>query len=276
VKPEHSPLKARQYIEHLAASGRYQFTSAEAQAALAVSAAAAKVALNRLAKQGAIASPARGFYVIVPPEYRALGCLPADQFIPALMKALGMPYYAGLLTAAQYHGAAHQRPQEFQVFLERRRLPIECGKVRVAFLIRKRLQEVPVQALNTPRGSLLVSTPEATAVDLVGYQHQAGGLDLVATVLSELAEKVDPHNLAAAAVTAPVPWAQRLGYLLERVGAADRVAPLKEYVRARAHESALLVPNAPRPPKQGRGRAPRLDRNSDWKLYINTAVETDR
>jgi hypothetical protein len=55
--------------------------------------------------------------------------------------------------------------------------------VRVAFLTRKRLQEVPVQALNSPRGSLLTSTPEATAVDLVGYQHRAGGLDQVATVL---------------------------------------------------------------------------------------------
>ena len=110
MKPAQSPLRARQYIEHLAASGRYQFSSAEAQAALAVSAPAAKVALNRLAKQGAIASPARGFYVIVPPEYRPLGCLPADQFIPALMKRLAMPYYAGLLTAAQYHGAAVRSP----------------------------------------------------------------------------------------------------------------------------------------------------------------------
>src|SRR5207245_1202466 len=107
----------------------------------ALGASGAKFALQRLAKQGAIASPARGFYVIVPPEYRALGCLPADQFIPGLMKRLALPYYAGLLTAAQYHGAAHQRPQEFQVFLEKTRLPIECGKVRVAFMVRKRLRD---------------------------------------------------------------------------------------------------------------------------------------
>lgn len=103
------------------------------------------MAVNRLAKHGAIASPARGFYVIVPPEYRALGCLPAEQFVPALMKRLGLPYYAGLLTAAQYHGAAHQRPQEFQVFLDRRRRPIACGRVRVAFMVRTRLRDVPVQ-----------------------------------------------------------------------------------------------------------------------------------
>ena len=107
---------------------------------MALGATAAKFALARLSSQGAIASPARGLYVIVPAEYRARGCLSADQdqFIPVLMKSVALPYYAGLLTAAQYYGAAHQRPREFQVFLERKRLPIECGKVRVAFMVRRR------------------------------------------------------------------------------------------------------------------------------------------
>ena len=61
-------------------------------------------------------------------------------------------------------------------------------------MVRKRLREVPVQSVNTPRGTLLVSTPAATALDLVGYQHQAGGLDNVATVLSELAERIEPET----------------------------------------------------------------------------------
>ena len=256
--------KARQYLEQLVAAGRYHFDSREAQVALGVT--AAKFALQRLAKQGAIASPARGFYVIVPPEYRALGCLPADQFVPALMKLLSLPYYAGLLTAAQYHGAAHQRPQEFQVFLEKKRLPIACGKVRVAFMVRKRLSEVPLQSLNTPRGMLQISTPEATALDLIGYQYHAGGLDQVATVLSELAERIDPEKLAAAAAAAPLPWAQRLGYLLQKVGAQDKAEPLKAYVSAHAHESTVLAPKRPR------AKAPR---DADWKLYVNAQVEPD-
>ena len=197
MKPAQQPPRARQFLENLAASGRYHFDSADARAAFGPT--AAKFALQRLAKQGAIASPARGFYVIVPPEYRKLGCLPAEQFIPSLMKKLGLPYNAVLLTAAQYHGAAHQRPQEFQVFLEGRRRPIECGRVRVAFMIRKRLRDVPVQGLNTPRGILSVSTPEATALDLVGYEHRAGGLDQVATILSELSERLDPEKLVSAA-----------------------------------------------------------------------------
>src|SRR5579885_2670083 len=72
--------RAREYVADLAARGRYHFVSAEAQAALGVSPAAAKLAISRLNKQRIVVSPARGFYVIVPPEYQSLRCLPADQF----------------------------------------------------------------------------------------------------------------------------------------------------------------------------------------------------
>jgi len=266
MKSETGHLNARNYINGLAAGGRHHFSSREAQAALGVSAAATKLALNRLAKQKLVASPARGFYVIVPPEYRSLGCLPADQFIPALMKRLNLPYYAGLLTAAQYHGAAHQRPQEFQVFVESKRRPIACGMVRVAFMVHKHVSDVPVQSFNTPRGTLLVSTPEATALDLVGYERKAGGLHQVATVLSELAERIDPQKLAAAARSTPLPWAQRLGYLLEHIGAGEKAGALKAHVGERAKESTALLPKAPRK---------RARRNNDWKLYVNADVETE-
>lgn len=138
--------------------------------------------------------------------------------------------------------------------------------VRVRFIVRKRLRDVPVQSFNTPRGTLLVSTPEATALDLVGYQHHAGGLNNVATVLRELSERIEPERLAAAAATAPVAWAQRLGYLLEHVGAREKAAALKPYVRTHARESTALLTKVPRE------RASRLE---DWKLYVNTNVESD-
>src|SRR5438045_1799631 len=102
---------ARDFIQQLAASGRYTFTTADANAAMGQTLAAVKLALNRLRRKGDIASPMRGFWVIVPPEYRRLGCLPAEQFIPSLMAHLQLPYYAALLSAAQFHGAAHHRPQ---------------------------------------------------------------------------------------------------------------------------------------------------------------------
>ncbi|MBM2806045.1 MAG: hypothetical protein HW419_3938 [Deltaproteobacteria bacterium] len=223
-------LHARDYIASLAATGRYHFASKDARGALGVSAAASKLALSRLARQKMIASPARGFYVVIPPEYRSLGCLPADQFIPALMKRQGQSYYAGLLSAAQYHGAAHHR------------------------------------SFNTPRGTILVSTPEATAVDLVGYHHHAGGLDQVATILSELAEQIDPQKLVNAARTAPVPWAQRLGYLLEHVSAAEKAAALKTFVKDAAREAVPLLPGANKEDAR---------RDTAWKLLINTDLEPE-
>jgi predicted transcriptional regulator of viral defense system len=266
VKKEKSHLTVREYAADLAATGHYSFFSSDARTALGTSLSATLLALARLAKQGMIASPAQGFYVIVPPEYRSLGCLPADQFIPALMKKLGQPYYAGLLSAAQYHGAAHHRPQQFQVMLSKNRRPIHCGKVEVSFTARKRLGEIPLQSFNTPRGTIEVSTPEATAIDLVGYQQHIGGLDSVATVLSELAEKIDPEKLAAVAATAPLPWAQRLGYLLERVGAAAATPPLERYVRQHARQSAPLARTA---------KFSHSQRDERWKLYINAEIEDE-
>ena len=262
-----APRHARDYVANLAALGHYSFASGDARKALGVSADAAKLALHRLIRDQVIASPARGFYVVVPPEYRSLGCLPADQFIPALMQRAGLPYYVGLSSAAQYHGAAHHRPQKFQVLLAKPRRPINCGQVSVEFFVRKRLQDVPVQRFNTPRGAILVSTPEATAVDLVGYQQQVGGLDQVATILSELAERIEPQKLISAAEIAPAPWAQRLGYLLEQVGASDKATALKAYVKKAARHAVRLLPAASSQP---------LHRDPNWKLIVNARVEAEQ
>jgi hypothetical protein len=88
----------------------------------------------------------------------------------------------------------------------------------------------------------------------------------VATILSELVEKIDPGILAAAAATAPRPWAQRLGYLLEHIDAGKKAAALKAYVQEHARLAAVLLPAAPR------ANSPRDD---DWNLYVNADVEAD-
>ena len=259
-------IRAKDLITQLASKGHYSFTSEEARAALKVSPNACKLALNRLAKQGQIASPFRGFYVIIPPEYRSLGCLPAHQFIPDLMEYKGLNYYAGLLTAAQYYGAAHQRPQEFQVFLARNRRPIRCGKVRVKFIARNKIEEISVRSFNTERGELRVSTPEATALDLAGYLEHVGGLDQVATILSELASEIDPVALVTVAVTAPVTWVQRLGYVLELVEQAAVAENIRTYVHEHARGYTMLAPG-----HEGADS----HRASDWKLIVNTELEPD-
>ena len=254
------------YIDGLAASGRYHFTTEEAIAALGSSPVAARASIRRLREKGRVAMPFRGFHLIVPPEYRALGCLPADQFVPQLMEHLGLAYYAGLLSAARLHGAAHQAPMVFQTVVADNRPEIRCGRVRAEFVARQNVTEIPTVPKNTLRGVLRVSTPEATAFDLVGYPSRAGGLSNVATILSELAENLSAEKLLAEIERSPLPWTQRLGYLLERIEAANLAVPLAEHVAVRAREYVPLRP---------RKSIARASRDSRWRLIVNEQVEPD-
>lgn len=257
---------AASYIVDLATRGRHHFTTEEAAAALGSSVPTVRAALRRLKAKGEIADPYRGFYVIVPPEYRRLGSLPAEQFAPQLMQHLGEPYYVALLSAAELHGAAHQRPQALQVMVKTNRRAIECGDVRVHFIARKDMEGTAVVERKTPRGLLRVASPEATALELVGYEGQSGGLNNVASVLAELVAAIDPDRLASECGRSPIAWVQRLGYLLdltEHRDVADKLAPS---VAARAKEVAPLVR------AKSRSGAPRDER---WRLAVNATVEPD-
>jgi len=95
-------LRAAEFIVELASRGRYHFTTDEAVASLRAHAPAVLAAMRRLKAKGQIADPHRSFHVVVPPEYRRLGCLPAEQFVPQLMEHLGETYYVALLSAGAY------------------------------------------------------------------------------------------------------------------------------------------------------------------------------
>lgn len=259
-------MRAEQYIDSLAASGRHTFTTTAAVEAIGGSEDAVRAQLRRLKKRGRIASPMRSFHLVVPPEYRRLGCLPAEHFIDQLMEHLGEPYYVTLLSAAERHGAAHQRPQSLQVMVPKNRPPVECGQVRVLFVARGDLEQVPVSTFNTPHGYIKYAMPEMTALELVGYPQHAGGLNNVATVLTELCEEMDGGKLVEAAALCPIGWSQRLGYLLELVDASGLAGALEPFVSSNANSYIPLrrsedVVGAPRDAK--------------WKVIVNVEVEPD-
>lgn len=253
-------------ILELAAKGRSSFCFKDVEKLKSSTPVAIKAAVRRLQKKGEIAMPYRGFYVIVPPEYRAAGCLPPEQFIPDLMGYLGEVYYAGLLSAAEYHGAAHHRPQVFQVVVAKSRRPIRCGKMQVMFIFRKNASEIPRQSRNTPAGIIKIATPEATAMDLVGYVRHCAGLDNVATVLAELEEKIDAGLLLEIAKLSPIAWVQRLGYLLDLVGRRDKAEGLAAYIRNKRPVRTPLMPNLG-------NKGAKME--SRWRVFVNTVVEPE-
>jgi len=259
-------MRAGEYIESLASNGRCTFTTADAMAAIGGSDEAVRAQLRRLKRHGSLASPLRSFHVVVSPEYRRLGCLPAEHFIDQLMQELSEPYYIALLSAAARVGAAHQRPQSLQVMVQKNRPPVVCGQVRVVFIARGDLDRMPVTTINTPHGTLRYASPEVTALELVGYPHHAGGLHNVATVLGELAEEIDVGKLLEAASVSPVGWSQRLGYLLERVEAAELAEALAPFV---AEHADSYIPLRRAQPVTG------VTRSSRWKVIVNVDVEPD-
>jgi len=165
---------AAEYVDALLARGQYSFTTHDAMCALGASLAATRAALRRLKQKKLVAAPYRGFHVVVPPQYRRLGCLPADQFIAELMEHLEEPYYVALLSAAAYHGAAHRAPMVFQVVVPEARRSLECGSVRVQFVARQDMEATPTVERNTATCVLRIASPEASAIELVGYPRRCG------------------------------------------------------------------------------------------------------
>lgn len=258
---EASPRTLSEYVDRLQQSGQYSFSRRQALRRLGISPAAFKRAAQRLLLQGRLAAPRRGFFVIVPLEYKLAGSPPPSWFIDQLMRYHAQPYYTGLLSAAALHGAAHQQPQEFQVITSAQLRPAAAGRSRIRFLMKKRIESTPTTSVKTQTGWMRVATPEATAVDLVRYPGRAGGWSNLAEVLAELAEALDPHRLALAAQQeADLAAAQRLGFLLDHVGASSKTGPLAAWVKqARPRRVAL------RPDREARG-APK---NPRWQVLVN-------
>jgi predicted transcriptional regulator of viral defense system len=260
-------LKTSTAIDSLLARGQVALSTAEASKLLGVPADQVRVRMHPLLRTGRAFSPARGFWVAVPPEYRSWGVIPGVQFLDPMMAYLGRNYYVGWLSAAELHGAAHQRPQVLQVAVDRHLSDRDIGRVRLRFIERARLADVPRVRRNVPTGQVWVSTPEATALDLAADPVLGGGVSNVATVLVELGEdgRLDADRLAAAAERYPLAAARRLGFLLDSVGQPALAEALHDHTEQRRR-----FPPDTLAPGDGGG-----DVDSRWRLRINTTVEPD-
>ncbi len=261
-------LSLHSYVDRLQQSGRYTFDREEALKELKISPVAFKLSARRLSRHGRLVSPRRGFFVIVPLEYRSAGSPPPSWFIDPLMHFENESYYVGLLSAAALHGAAHQQPQEFQVLTSRQMRPATAGRSKIRFLLKKNIKRSETIEHKTETGTMRISTPETTALDLLRYPKHAGGLSNIATVLSELAERIDPRHLAETARRSDnLPSAQRLGFLLEHIGEQAKAEPLAQWMKnARIRTIPLRVG----------GRKQPGNKSARWKVILNEAVEVSQ
>ena len=258
--------KSRDYLDKRLSRGLITFSTDEFAKELELSQVAATHSLLRLRKNKLIASPIKGFHVILDPSDKKSGSRPPDEFIHYLMSYLSEPYYVSLLSAAEIHGAAHHRPQVFQVMVKKNRRMVRCGNVRIQFTAKANLEKFPTSKHKVMSGYITVSTPEVTAFDLVGYDNKAAGLDSVATVLNELAENLAPKKLAAVSELFEITWLQRLGYILQFLKKKNLSEALAPLVIKRARKTTPLLPGKP---------VDRCEIANQWKVIVNERLEPD-
>ena len=251
------------------ARGRSWITTPDAAALLGIPKAHVAPTLARWRRRGHLFSPTKGLYVAIPPEFRSWGAVPAPYFIDALMNHLGHGYYVALLSAAEAHGFAHQRPQVFQVITPARLRDRKFGRVRVSFITDASAAERPVDVVNTPTGTMRVSTIETTVLDLVAHQLVSGGLSNVATIVGEMLEesRIDAGRLADVGAAYPVSVVQRAGWLLDFMAAWTSTDLETEAIAAivSGRRSVLLTPGG-----DGKG-----ERDSRWRVIVNAVPDPE-
>ena len=265
--------QVRYWVDDLPKSGRNTFSLSEARERFQQkSPSQIKNALNRLVSSGKIASVWRGFYAIVLPEYGMKGIIPPAEYIDHLMSYLGKDYYVSTLSAAALHGASHQKPITFTFICDQILHRKEKGDIRLEPLLKKRIPHRYVEIKNVKSGTINVSAPILTAIDLVLYPLKSGGFGNIATILAELSESIEVNGLENDFFDfAPASAVQSLGYLLDVVLSETVLA---EMLLKRAKSASVKFRKVPLATYQRIDAANCLF-NAKWKVVANEEIEVD-
>jgi predicted transcriptional regulator of viral defense system len=260
-------VRAPELCDWLLAHGRSFVTTEQAAVLLGVPPGQVRTRLHAPVSRGELISPARGFWVPVAPQYRNWGAPPPVEVVDALMAHLARDYYVGWLSASELLGAAHQRPQVFQVAVQASVTDRQIGRSRWEFAVRSEVSQRPRTRRQVPTGYVWVSTPEVTVLDLCDDPLRAGGLSNAATVIGELAEDdlIDVPALARVADQYPAAAGRRAGWVLSLVAPDLELSGLAEVVARRVASPSPLRPDRPE-----RGSI-----DARWRVRVNADVEPD-
>jgi predicted transcriptional regulator of viral defense system len=230
--------------------------------------------LRRLVENGKIQSVWHGFYVVVPVEYELKGVVPPIVYIDRLMNYLQKDYYIALLNAASFYGASHQQPQEFTIITNGKNLRNKFKNgVKINFVSKKEIPSAFIRKNTTKTGYVSVSSPELTALDLLLYQKEIGGLSRAGTVLNELVEEMDFNKITPDFLQLfPATTIQRFGYLLDEVlEQKDKAKILLEKVK----QAGIKFRKTLLKPEIQVGKSSEYEQNEIWKIVINEEIEID-
>jgi predicted transcriptional regulator of viral defense system len=247
--------------DELLSEGVVSITASDLEARAGTSAGSAHVAVHFAKRARKLFSPTKGLYVLVPPEYRTWGVVPADWFIDDMMRHLRRKYYIGYLTAAAMHGASHHAAQVFQVITDRRVKNRVVGNLRLQFHSTSGFEKRAVQKKTGPTGSLVVATPETCALDLAEHPDRGGGVNVLLEVIGGL--QLNPDQLTESARSRSRATVRRCGWVLERTHPQLDLEGLRRLAEPGIGDATLLVVAGER-----RGNHDRA-----WGVLVNTLAE---
>jgi len=256
------------FLSELRSNGRYAFSIEDIHREIHKPLKNISKDIDRLRAKGAVQNIRRGFYTVIPEEYRKMGAVPVEFYIDDLMKYLSKQYYVGLLSAAMLHGAAHQQPQEFFVITAppKTRRIVKKSTI-INFCEKKYFPSAGIEAKKTDTGYIKVSGKELTFLDLIYFEQTVGGLNRVITILTELSDDLSINRFKEAlSNTFPAAVFQRAGYISEKVLKSEKLALVFEKkLSSLKYQTAYLKASGA---KSGL-------RDDKWDLIINTNPESD-
>lgn len=227
--------------------------------------------LNILVKKTIIAAVYRGFYVIIPTHYVLRGVVPPLYYVDQLMAYLGKPYYVSLLNAAELLGAAHQRPQTFSIttLLPQPRVSVKKNPL-LLWTYRREIDEEFLLTKNTETGIVKYSSAELTAIDIVQYSQNIGGLSRAATILEELCEVIDMNLFTDKLCNyTTLVTLQRLGYIMENIlFEQDKADMIFDRIKGSGRKMLYTALSKD-------ADTTSAERDNKWKIVINCEIETD-
>jgi len=250
-----------EFIDERLAGGRVAFSLNALVEQTGLSVTAARKQLLRLGSRVVRVSPRQQFFLIVGPEHRAMGAPPPAWWLGDYFGWLGRPYYLALQSAAETYGSSPQALQVTQVITDLPRREITAGRIRVRFFVKRSVEKTPTQPLVNAFAPIRVSTPVATAFDMIRYAPRLGGVERAVETLAPLLPLIRVPDLKQVLEAEDeTATAQRLGYVLDTAGKRG----LAKIVHGWLPSLLALVPLASSKPDRATGSV--VER---WRILNN-------
>ena len=282
-------LTIRKWIQSLEEKGIYSFSMQELKEVFPLL--KEKTILNTLGtlkKQGKLLPLWNGIYSIV--RFVDIGNATDDKaireegkpyfYIETLMQHLKREYYVALLSAVEVYLSPKEALQANEITVITSLPPLRDsfrGQGKIRYFVKKdikNLREIGVKRKTLPfsikERTLRVASLELTAVDLLLYEKEIGGIQKTVEVIQRIKNHLSWQELPTEVIlSTPASIFQRLGYVLSFIKEEELAEGLKERVLSTGKKFRRTLLKTDVPEKGGEPFCP------IWKIVVNISLQND-